>query len=137
MSHPVKPWFTPASDLDVIAEKSTPDLTATVKDEDGNTIAGSSLVTLTLTLYNKSTGAIINSRDAQNVLNTNQVTVDGSGLLTFAMLALDTVIVDATLATGSLETHVALFTYTWLDGAVTKTGRHLVEHQVEQLLKVT
>lgn len=137
MSDPTRLWYTPPTDVNVACEQTTPDLTGTVKDEDGTTIAGTSLITLTLTLYNKTDGAVINGRNAQNVLNQNQVTVTAQGVLTFAMLAADNPIVDTTLAAGSREVHAALFTYTWLDGSVTKTGRHLIEFYVEQLAKVS
>ena len=44
-------------------------LTGTIKGTEGNTIT--SVTTLTLTLFDEETGAIINSRDKQNVNGAN------------------------------------------------------------------
>ena len=61
-----------------VNEKITARYTADIQDHEENAIAGSSLTTLTLTLYDKVTGTVINSRDNQDVLNTNGVSVDES-----------------------------------------------------------
>ena len=53
-------------------EHATAKYTAIIKDESSVAIAAASLTTLTLTLYD-SAGTIINSRNAQDVLNTNNV----------------------------------------------------------------
>lgn len=119
---------------DPILEKTTPKLTAVLQDENGNPIAGSALGTLTLTLYNLNDGptyTILNSRDNQNVLNTNNVTVDESGNLTWEMQTGDTPLVDAAL---DIEKHRAVFTWTYNGG--TKTGRHVIDMAVKNLQKV-
>ena len=77
-------------------EKTSAKYTFTLKDENGNAVASASLSTLTLTLKNLDTGLPINLRDAQNVLNLNNVTIHAtSGLLTWAIQPLDMVVVDA------------------------------------------
>jgi len=116
-----------------VAEGSSARVTAVIKDETGAVIAGSALTTLTLTLYDYVVPAtIINSRNAQNVLNANGVTVDASGNLTYLMDPADNPINDTTL---SKENHVALFQWTWAAGA--KAGKHEVIITVENFANVT
>lgn len=115
-----------------VNEKVTARYTADVQDHEGNAIAGSSLTTLTLTLYDKATGTIINNRNAQNVLNVNGVTVDGSGNLVWVMTPDDNAILTAA---SKVEKHIALFQWTWDSGA--KAGKHEVTIQVKNLTKVT
>lgn len=91
--------------------------TATLKDQTGAAIPSAQISTLTLTLYNKEDGAAINSRNAQNVLNANGVTVHAtSGLLTWIIDGLDNPIIGA-VAFGEYEEHVALFEGTTASGA--------------------
>lgn len=118
---------------DIIPERSSPKITATVQDEAGDGIAASSLDTLTLTLYNLSDAdkTIINSRSDQDVLNTNNVTVDSSGNLVWSVQALDTIIVSAPV----LEQHRAVFAWTYSSG--TKTGRYTIDMTIRNLEKVT
>ena len=113
-------------------EKASTLISATVTNEAGTALPSSVLTTLTLTLYDRTSGTIINSRNAQNVLNTNGVTVDSAGAFLWTVSPADTVLVDTTK---SLETHVALFTWTYDSGA--KTGRHEIVHVVRNLTKVT
>lgn len=86
--------------------------TARLKDETGTALGSSLLNSLTLTLYDKVSGDILNSRSAQNVLNANQVTVDTAGLLTWYWLPTDMVLIDDTKLT---ETHIAIFEVKWTD----------------------
>ena len=76
-------------------------------------VPASALTSLTLTLYDQVTGAVINSRSGQNVLNANGVTVDASGNLAWTLSPLDSPILTAELA---IETHIALFQATWNGG---------------------
>lgn len=55
---------------------------AQFQDTGGNPIPGASLDTLTLTICDTATGAIINNCELVNILNTNRGTVDSSGFLT-------------------------------------------------------
>ena len=115
-----------------ILEKTTRVYTATVEDEAGVAIPGTSLTTLVLTLYSLHTGTVINSRNAQNVLNANNVTVDANGLLTWTMQPADNQILDNALTS---ERHTALFEFTYSSGA--KSGKHEVVFVVDNLTKVT
>ncbi len=100
-----------------IAERTTPVIEALVDDGTGVGIPASSLVTLILTLYRASDLTIINSRNQQNVLNQNGVTVDGSGNLAWTMSAADNVV----LGSDDEEPHVALVEWTWGSG---RAGKH-------------
>jgi len=117
-------------------EETTAIYGTTIQDTDGNGIAAASITTLTLTLYNfdDSEKSIINSRNAQDVLNTNGVTVDGSGVLEWTMDPADNEIM-GTPGVGESEKHIALFEYTYSGG--TKAGKHEVVINVENLDKVT
>lgn len=97
---------------------------ATLQDQSGAGVSAGSLSSLTLTLTDAVSGAIINGRNAQNTLNANNVTVDASGHLVWTMQPADSPIHDATR---EVENHVATFVVIW------STGR--INHQV--LLAVT
>lgn len=85
-------------------------LRAFLKDLDGLPIPGSEIDTLTLTLYDKATRAIINARDAQDVLQKNGVTVSEAGELIWMASPEDNPILSTTLL---MERHVVLFEYSW------------------------
>lgn len=108
--------------------------TATLLDENSTAIPLSVINSLTLTLFDAGTGTIINNRNGQDVLNTNQVTVHAtSGLLTWAGLPADNAIVDSGKVQDSLEQHVALFRVVY---SSTKALNHILELYIRQLLKV-
>ena len=112
-----------------INELSTGRYTATVLDESGGFPV---LDTLTLTLYDLLTGTIINSRNSQNVLNTNNVSYNSAtGLLTWDMQPLDNPIINNAL---EREVHVAEFKATYSGG---KTARHKVSFTVRNFSKVS
>jgi len=115
---------------DIIAEGATPALNFVVQDENGAALPAASLTTLELTLYDKASGTIINTRNNQNALNANNVTVDGSGNGKFQTVAADTAILDATKP---MEEHVTKFKWTWASG--TKVGFWEIVHFVENLNK--
>jgi len=119
-----------------VYEGSTRKIQATLQDASGTAVPASSLASLTLTLFDVALGSIINSRNAQDVLNKNDVAVDGNGLLTWSMRTADNVIVDATLAAGAYETHRAMFIWTYTSGGTTETTIHIIEFRVLNLLKV-
>ena len=117
---------------DDIMEKTTVKITATVEDENGNGIAAAGLDTLTLTLYSLEDDTIINSRDAQDVLNANGVTLGGGGNLVWTVTPADTIIADTTL---KAERHRAVFEWTYASAA--KNGKHVIDMRVINLVKVT
>jgi hypothetical protein len=96
-----------------VNERSTAKYTAVLQDQDGNVVPASALSTFLLTLYDKVTGTVINGRSLQNVLNTNGVSIDGSGNLTWTMDPADNAIVTDANTT---EVHVATFQGTFGSG---------------------
>lgn len=118
-----------------VEEKTTARYKVILSDEAGAVIPLSDMTTITLTLYDDYTGTIINSRNAQNVKNTNNVTYTEAGLLTWTLQPNDNIIVSSDVRTNSYEKHIALFEFTWDSGA--KAGKHELEFQVRQLNKVT
>ena len=125
-----------------IHEQASGGYWATMVDEAGNLIPGSTLTTLTLTLYTLSgTGAItiINGRDHQNVLNLNDVQVfntlqtrsDGKTYnLLWQIRPEDTTLVNPLLA---FERHIAVFEWTWPNN---HAGSHEIALAVKNLLEV-
>jgi len=116
----------------VVREGSTAKYTCTLQDENGTAIEPDDLDTLTLTLYNQADDTIINSRDGQDILNANGVTVAAGGALTWIMDPLDNVIVVAT-EPGWNEKHIALFEWTYNSG---KAGSYEVTIEVESAEKI-
>lgn len=115
-----------------VQEKTTIKITGRLVDESAAVLAAASLTTLTVTLYDKETGAIINLRDDTNILNTNGGTVDANGNLAWTMDPADNPISDATL---HIEKHIALFEWTWTAGA--KADKEEFEIPVRNMAKVT
>ena len=104
---------------------TTGKFTATLRDSAGSAIAytGASdagLQTLTLTLKDAETGAVVNSRSAQNVLGSNNVSVTSGGALTWHVQTADTAI---QTAGNSAEDHIAEFTFTHFSSSELKTGK--------------
>lgn len=92
-----------------------------VDDETRAPIPASLLLTLKLTLFDRSSGTKINSRDLQNVLNTNGVTIGQDGVLVWRATAADNPIVGSP-AVNAKEQHEARFDFTW----GTRRGDHRV-----------
>lgn len=118
----------------VIAEQTTRFLEFQLLDENDSGIPAAELQSLTLTLYDPRTGAIINSRDDMSVLNANGGTVDAQGNAVLELGPADNVIVGQNAGLVQ-EDHVALLE--WVYEAGTRQGRHLIFLRVENLAKVT
>lgn len=99
--------------LGTLSEASTARYRATMYDETDTVIDGTALNSLTLTLYDKRTRAIVNSRNAQDVKNANGVVVTSDGALTWTISKDDT----AVLGASKTERHVAVFVGTWSAGS--------------------
>jgi len=116
-----------------VLEKTTQLFTGNFVDETGVAIPAASLSTLTLTLYDVVSGTKINSRNVQNVLNANNVTVSSSGGLTWTMQPADNPIISTALPN---ELHVALWEWTYGAGG-TKAGKHETGFSIKNLTNVT
>ena len=104
-------------------------LTGTLKDATGATLL--SVSTFTLTLYDNTTGAIINSRKDQDVNNANGGTVT-SGNYTVELDANDTAAV-GDIAENKDQIRVARLTFTYNDGDSVRTGIEEFTFKVERL----
>lgn len=101
-------------------------------DEDGVVIPGTLVTSATLTLYDQKTGAIINSRNQQNVNNANNVTIADTGIISWVLQPADNAIVNTKLAQ---EVHVAVFDLRWDSGS--SRSLHEVKILVNNVGKVT
>jgi hypothetical protein len=110
-----------------VRERTSGVYSATLRDEAGAVIPDATLESLTLSRYVTGSGAVVNNRDQQDVLNTNDVTVDSSGTLTWAVRPADNAIVGT--HGRRFERHRAVFQFTWSSG--TKRGWHAVEFLVQ------
>lgn len=103
--------------FDPINEQTTGSFTAQITGNDGVTpLPLASISTLVLTLYaikGDGTDQIINGRNAQNILNTNNVVVTVGGALTWTIQIADTTLVEDL----PFERHIALFEWTGAFGA--------------------
>jgi hypothetical protein len=116
-----------------LLEATTGLLTFTLVDSDGAGVPVSMLSTVTLTYYDVISGTIVNSRNAQNVLNANDVSIVTAGspavtTVEWQIQPADTVMVDAELA---LEYRVAQFRWTWDSG--TRHDAYQVQFGVENM----
>lgn len=118
--------------LPVKPERTSGRIISTLVDEDGAPITLASITSLLLTLYDRASGTVINSRTNQNVLNANNVTVGAAdGLVTWTVLPADMAIVRSG---ASLEHHIALFVVSWSGG--TKSFPWQILIPVENLQKL-
>ena len=117
----------------VAKEAASVTFSVTFKDTSSTPVAltKAQILTLTMTLFDKDTEAVINSRNAVNVKDANGGTVSTAGVLTMKLDPADQAIA-GTLATGAKETHVIRFNYTWNDGR-SRTGRSEYTYDVEKL----
>lgn len=113
-----------------VYEATTAIYTAQIVGNDGVTpLPLATLSALTLSLYvikGDGTIAYVNGRNAQNVLNANNVTVDANGLISWTVQTADTTLVEAL----PFERHIAVFQWTWPSG----TGKHQIALIVQNLL---
>lgn len=101
-------------------------ITATITDATGADLNTDSILSLTLTLMNSTTGAVINGRNATNILNVGIGTVadngDGKAVATIYLTGDDNP--NLGTAVGSLEEHIALLSWTWQDAqGMTQPGK--------------
>ena len=115
-----------------INERTSARYTATLTDETGAVINGTTLDSATITAYDVTTGTIIGSRNAQNCLQANGVTISALGLLTWILDPAD----NAILGSAATERKAAMFVLGW-GGASVKQCRHEMTWIVRNLSKQT
>ena len=98
-------------------------------DLTGAAIPGALIDALTLTLFNRRSGAFLpaapatGARQNQDILGVNGGSISAAGVVTMELSAADMAIVDPTL---SVEVHGAEFEWTYLSLGVPRSGRHTV-----------
>lgn len=100
-------------------------------DADGDPVLLASVGYFKLTLFDRSTSAIINSRSAQDVKNVNGGTLNSDGTFVIKLGVSDNVIVTTTRRHKTRETHVARLTWSWSDGSDTLYGGEELDFDVE------
>ncbi|MFN0159284.1 MAG: hypothetical protein ACKVRP_14585 [Bacteroidota bacterium] len=85
-------------------------LSGVFKSDSGSLVGSGQMTTVVATLYDKTSGSIINSRNKQSVLGANGGVLDVSGSFTLDLSPLDNPILNATI-TGA-EHHVLLLEWT-------------------------
>jgi hypothetical protein len=91
-------------------------------DDAGNPIPAAALQSLTLSIVDTKSGAIVNGASAVNILNAGRGAVDNLGNLTLVLSPLDTALANA----GDLsEERSLVLDWTYLGGV--RTGRHQVD----------
>ena len=127
----MKPFTTDLTgEATVVAEETTRFLAFVIQDEDDVGIPAAELQSLTLTLFDRRTGQILNNRDGVSILNANGGTVDGAGNGELELTPADNMIFTA----GRVEEdHVVLVEWEDANGRV---GRHVILLRVENLAKV-
>lgn len=124
-----------ASERVEIEAGESADVVATLYDTSGAALAKAAIATLTATLQHITAAGVvttINSRSAQDILDTNGGAVTTAGVLTLKLQPLDNVAVDATY--GNVESHYLTIAWTWVDAdTVTRTGKQEFEFYVRPL----
>lgn len=116
-----------------VQEGTTPIYSARLRDENDDPILLADLSTITLTYYDVASGAILNSREAQNIKNANNVEINAtSGVLTWQLQPGDTTIYGS-VEHGDVEPHIALFEWTLANG---RRGKHELQLDILNLEKV-
>lgn len=103
-----------------VEELASAKVTGVIKDQDGVAVPDTSIDEILMTLYEPSSGTIINGREAITALNDNEVTIDASGNLVFSVEPADNIIVGSAVAVGDVESHTAHFV--WSTGGSEKTA---------------
>lgn len=111
-------------------ERTTTTYGGQVKDSKNVNVPLSDIATLTLTLYDSQTLAIINARDNVDIKNANGGTVSSTGAFEFKFSAADLAIIDPTKIA---EDRVALINWTSAGG---NEGHQEVFIHVKNLNKV-
>ena len=120
--------LTPAN---AITEGSTALYSCTLTDTAGTAISSGAVSAIDATLRDVQTDAIINSRDAQSVLNVNGGTLASGGAFSLVLSALDNI--QAASNTRTLQARRLTLEVTYTDGALT----HEVTYYVRALADIS
>jgi hypothetical protein len=115
-----------------VPEKSTFRYQADLKKDDGTALLVTDLDTLTLTISDLHTGAIVNSVNDTNIKNAGRGAIDGTGHLTLISELGDSVILDTSK---QFERRLLTFKGTYVGG--TRAVNHEVLITIPNMPKVT
>ena len=100
--------------MTILNENSSALYTASLKDPEGVAVTKDMLESLSLTWYDPDReDEIVNGREVQDVFDTNNVTIDVNGVLSWEIQPEDTIILNATKR---FERRKALFHFVWSEG---------------------
>lgn len=116
-----------------VREDTTHTYATTITDENEQGLGPADLDALTLTLYDVVSGDIINSRDAQSVLNANGGTLEANGDFTWLSEPDDMPILEDSR---SYEEHIGVFEWAYPNGSGAKKGNRVVRFIVANSVKV-
>jgi hypothetical protein len=116
----------------LVREATTHFYDSQLTNEDGDGIDPADLESLELTLVDVVTGAVINSRDAQDALNANDVTLESDGTLEWKITPEDNVILNDARA---YEEHMAIFRWRY-PGSGTEAGHKVIRLIVENFVRI-
>lgn len=103
-------------------------LSGYLKDPSGTTFVKTEIQSLTATLLNANDNSVINSRNQQSILDTNNGILNDDGLLELNLTAADHPIVDST---NTSEERILIIEWTYLDeSAAVQTGTLKYEYSV-------
>lgn len=109
-----------------IDEGESGSITASVQDKNGNALVKANIGSLNITILDVRSNTIINNRNAQNILDANNGSVDTDGTVTFKLQPEDTINVGS--PRGFLEERQVTIEWTWTDlDFQLNTGRHVFE----------
>jgi|SRR6185437_2023727 len=111
-----------------VAAGATAVYTGQLQDEDGNPISAGQLGSLTLSIVDTFSGAVVNNASQVNILNADRGTVDAQGNLTVTLETGDTALL---VAADKREYRSLVFDWTYDGGA--KSGRHQADFLIEAL----
>lgn len=112
-----------------VAAGQTAQYSCQLLDQNGNAVPASALLTLTLSIVDTASMAIINGCDAQNILNANRGTVDSQGNVVVTLIAPG----DTALLNPADQQEVRSLVLDWTYGAGPFVGRHQVDFLIVAL----
>lgn len=107
--------------LGTVNERCSGSLTGTVVDHEGEGLDPGDLATLTLTIYEEVTSAVINGVENVNILNADRGELASGGALTVELEPDDQECVTA----ADVEAHLIQIAWTWPAVSPTKAGKKL------------
>ena len=110
-----------------VGSGTTPEFTFNLVDGNGNPISGAALQTLTLTIADTLTSAVINAVEQVNILNTGRGTIDSLGNLAITLEAADTALPEMPVPT---QVPRSLMIY-WTYNGSTSNGWHQCNFFIE------